>query len=89
MSSLGSSDFFFLFDAQYQPTIEVQGIPYTALGEILHFFPEFHQSQNLEKLAQIANFLANSLEFQYIENIEAFKEDYYQQIEAEQSFFPF
>lgn len=85
MLSIESTELFFLFDYQHQPVIEVNGIQYTSLRQLLDILPQLHHPQHLEKLAQIANFLAKGLEFQHIEDIELFKESYYQQIEAAQS----
>lgn len=85
MLSLGSIEIFFLFNHHHQPLIEIEGIQYSSLPPLLEKFPELHHPQHLGKLAQIANFLAKGIEFQYIEDIETFKEHYYQQIEAEQS----
>ena len=85
MLSLGPIEIFFLFDHHHQPVIETMGIQYPLLPDLLETLPQLYEDQNLEKLAQIANFLAKGIEFQYIENIELFKENYYQQIEAEQA----
>lgn len=85
MLSIDSIEFFFLFNHRHHPVIEVQNIQYASLALLLHTYPFLSQSLHLEKLAQMANFLAKGLEFQYIENIESFREKYYQQIETEQS----
>jgi hypothetical protein len=85
MISLGPHELFFLFDYQHQPVLEVKGVQYHSLEAILKKFPELQQTKHLDKLAQIANFLAKGLEFQYIEDITLFKATYYQEVELEQS----
>lgn len=85
MISLGPHELFFLFDHQHQPIIEAESIQYHALGHLLKSFPQLQEQDHLDKFAQIANFLAKGLEFQYIENIDFFKAAYYQQVELEQS----
>lgn len=85
MLFVGSIEISFLFNHQHHPVIEVQGKQYSSLGPLLDKYPIFTHTQHLDKLAQMANFLAKGLEFQFIENIESFKEKYYQQIETEQS----
>ncbi len=85
MLFVGPNELFFLFNHQHQPVIEMEGIQYHSLGQLLHILPQLHHPQHIEKLVQIANFLARGIEFQYIEDIELFKENYYQEIEAEQS----
>lgn len=85
MISFGPHELFFLFDHQHQPVIEVKGILYHSLGHLLKTFPEFQHQDHLDKLAQIANFLAKGLEFQHIEDIDYFKASYSQQVELEQS----
>lgn len=84
MLSLGSTELFFLFDQAHHPAIEVKGIRYTSLGQLIQALPELTDKKHIDKLAQIANFLAKSLEFQYIEDIENFKESYLQQLEADE-----
>lgn len=84
MLSVGSTELFFLFDQAHHPAIEMKGTQYTSLSHLLQALPQLANSQHIEKLAQIANFLAKGIEFQYIENLELFKENYYQQIEVEQ-----
>ncbi len=85
MLSLGSAELFFFYNQAHQPAIEINGISYSSLSHLLQDLPQLALIENIEKLAQVANFLAKGLEFQYIENIESFKENYWQQIEAEQS----
>jgi hypothetical protein len=84
MLSLDSTELFFLFDQAHQPAIEINGFQYTSLNHLLQILPQLIHPRHLEKLAQIANFLAKGLEFEYIEDIELFKQNYWQQIEAEQ-----
>jgi hypothetical protein len=84
MLTLGSLELNFLFDRYHQPAIDVEGTIYTSLGSLCRHIPQFSEDQHLEKLAQVANFLVKGLEFDYIEDIELFKEDYAQQLEAEQ-----
>jgi hypothetical protein len=84
MLSVGSTELFFLFDKAHHPAIEMKGTHYTSLSHLLQNLPSLADPQHIEKLAQIANFLAKGIEFQYIENLDLFKENYYQQIEAEQ-----
>lgn len=83
MLTLGSLEFYFLFN-HHQPIVEVQSIQYSSLEHLIQKCPQLIHPQNIDKLAQIANFMVKGLEFQYIENIEAFRENYYQQIEIEQ-----
>lgn len=83
MLTLGSLEFFFLFH-HHQPVIEVQAIQYTSLEDLIQKYPQLIHPKNLDIMAQIANFLVKGLEFQYIDDIESFKENYYQQIETEQ-----
>ena len=85
MISLGSHELFFLFDHQHQPVIEVKGVQYDSLAHLLQTFPPLYDQKNLKTLAQITNFFAKGVEFQYIEDIEAFSLSYYQQVEEEQS----
>lgn len=87
MISIGSTELFFLFDHHHHPIIEANGISYSSLKTLLQSHPQIRQNQYLEKLAQIANFLVKGIEFQYIENIELFKENYYQKIDSEQASF--
>ncbi len=86
MMSIDSADLYFLFNQAHQPAVEIEGIiyTYTELKHLLQAIPALSNSLYLEKLAQIANFLAKGLEFQYIEDINRFKENYWQQIEEEQ-----
>lgn len=85
MLSLDTLEFFFLFDHRHEPIIEVEGMQYNSLTKLTEAFPRLFQEKHLEKLAQMANFLANGIEFQFIENIEEFKKNYLQHIETEQS----
>lgn len=85
MISLGPHELFFLFDYQHQPIIEAKEVQYNSLGCLLHDFPQLNEQKNVDKLAEITNFLGRGLEFQFIEDIESFKLSYYQQIESEQS----
>ncbi|MFI0434941.1 MAG: hypothetical protein ACH350_04330 [Parachlamydiaceae bacterium] len=85
MISLAPHELFFLFDHEDQPVIEANQVQYRSLGRLLQMFPQLNFSKHLDKLAQIANFLARGLEFQYIEDIESFRLFYYQQMEAEES----
>ena len=85
MISLKSHKLFFLFDNDHQPIIEVEDVPYRSLKDLLDTFPELGAKNNLGTLAQIANFLARGMEFQNIEDIEAYKEFYCQQIESEKA----
>lgn len=85
MISLGPHELFFLFDRHHQPAIEVKEVQYHSLGILLKTFPQLQQQDHFDKLAQIANFLAKGLEFQYIEEINSFKTSYYQQVELERS----
>lgn len=84
MLSLGPLELNFLFDRYHQPAIDIEGKIYTSLGGLCRHIPQFSEIEHLEKLAQVANFLVKGLEFHYIEDIELFKEDYAQQLEAGQ-----
>jgi hypothetical protein len=84
MLSLGPLELNFLFDRYHQPAIDIEGKIYTSLGSLCRHIPQFSDIHYLEKLAQVANFLVKGLEFHYIEDIELFKEDYAQQLEAEE-----
>lgn len=85
MLSLENLEFFFLFNHQHKPIVEIQGHQFSSLHKLIQKFPLINQPQHLDILAQIANFLAKGLEFQFIQNIDSFRENYYQQIETEQS----
>jgi len=85
MLTLGSEELFFLYNHKQQPVIDVRGKQYANFGELYERYPQLGQKENIGALAQITNFFAKGIEFQFIENIEQFKENYYQRIEADQS----
>lgn len=81
---LNSIEFKFLFNAHHHPVIEVKGQPYTSLMDLFRDFPILTHPSHREKSAQMINFLIKGLDFQYIHNIENFKEAYQKQVEVEQ-----
>lgn len=81
MLSLDSHELFFLLNSENQPVIEIHEIQYHNLGSLLKAYPQLQREKHLDKVAQIANFLARGLEFQYIDDIENFKTSYSQKIE--------
>jgi hypothetical protein len=84
MIPIETLEFNFFFNQENKPTIEVKERIYTSPAPLFRDFPILSNPHYPEKIAQLINFLLKGLEFHYIENIEQFKEDYYQQIESEQ-----
>lgn len=82
---IGCDELIFLFDQSYQPIIEVKGVQYTSLKQFLSVFPQIIDNGLFIEFAKIVCFFSNGIEFQYIEDIESFKENYYGQIKAEQT----
>ncbi|WP_068468254.1 hypothetical protein [Candidatus Protochlamydia phocaeensis] len=82
---LDQATLYFFFDQDHLPAIQIEGVKYTSLYQLCRDFPHLLAPKQIEKMAKIANFLIKGLEFQYIENINAFKEDYFQRLEAGQT----
>jgi hypothetical protein len=80
-------EFSLFFDLNSQPAIEVQNQIFQSNEALFQAFPFILHPKHVIKTVQIANFLIKSLDFQYIENIEAFQTDYHQRIESEQASF--
>jgi hypothetical protein len=84
MLHLDQTKLYFFFDQDHQPAININGAKYTSLYFLYQDFPSLATSLQVEKIAQITNFLVKGLEFQFIENIIQFKEEYTQVLEAGQ-----
>lgn len=74
----------FFFDKSNLPVIEINGQVYQSLPHLFIKFPLLFDCHCLERAAQIINFLAKGLEFQLIDNIEAYKDDYRERLESSQ-----
>jgi hypothetical protein len=84
MISIQNKELHFFFDQDNLPTVEIEEKKYSSFFSLLTDLPDLQHICDLDKVAQIINFFSKGLEFHYIENIEHFKEDYLQRIEAEQ-----
>ena len=84
MISIQNSELHFFFDEDNRPAIDAHGKVFSSLFDLLKEVPDLAFPRYLDKIAQIINFFNKGLEFQYIDNIENFKEDYLLRIEAEQ-----
>lgn len=79
------NEFNLLFNSLHQPTIEIANENYNSLKALLQKYPLLVCDTNLPKTVQMINFLLTGLEYEYIDDLEKFKEDYQQRIESEQA----
>lgn len=85
MISLEKNELLFLFNHKHQPVVEVNEIQYTSLSKLIDTYPILLSSKHLEKVSQVANFLARGLEFQYLDDLDSYSLSYYDEIKAEES----
>lgn len=85
--TLAEQEWLFFFDFEDKPCIEVDGITYTydLLTDLFESFPTLFQLE-LDKTAQVVNFLASGLEYQFIENSDQFKEEFLQRLEGDKRY---
>lgn len=78
-----------LIDADKQPTIIYNNHKYKTLHSLLEMIPALSEPQSLQPLAYVVNFFAKGFDYQYIENIKQFKDDYLNRIEFEKNSFDY
>lgn len=83
MIPIGSLEIKFFFDQDDRPVLEIENRNYTSLFRLFEDFPHLSNPVHKEKVSQLITFLLTGLEFQWIENIEKFREDYEERIESD------
>jgi len=82
---IGSDELDCLFDAKGKPTILYKNTKYLTLQSLLEDAPNIGHSGPLKSLALLVHFFCGLKEYNFIENIAKFKEDYLTTIEHEKN----
>jgi hypothetical protein len=85
--TIAEKEWLFFFDFEDRPCIEVEGITYSCnvWADLFDNFFVLFQSE-LDKAAQVINFLAFGLEYAFIEHLESFQEGFQQRIENDKKY---
>lgn len=75
---IGTQTLSLYFDASQTPTVGYKEKSFRTLYALIDAFPQL--AENFSKSAELANFLMRGMDFQLIEDIEAFKLSYHEQL---------
>lgn len=76
------AEWLFFFDDEHFPTIASDDKKYSCPWQLINDYPSFLLRENLDRSAQLINFLLHGTQYQYIDSIEGFKQDYQRSIDT-------